>query len=223
VIRQDIEQTRESLAHKVEKLEEEVKDTIGSVRETVESTIDTVKEKVQDTVESVTAGVEQTVSTVKRTFDVPYQVQRHPWAMAGCSLLTGAALGYFLTGRRHGHGHGGGYYREPARPAPHPEPQRSYQPAASNFAPAQSGPAQPGMLSRLIAPFESEINKVKETAVGAMMGMLRDVLKRSLPPTLAANVDEIMDSATRKAGGEPVRGPVLPQDAGTGPSGGAAS
>jgi len=212
VIRQDIEQTRDSLAKKVESLEEEVKGTIENVKETVEGTIESVKEKVQDTVQTVTSSVEETVSTVKRTFDIPHQVEQHPWAMAGCSLLAGMATGYLLGGRR---ASGGGWGSEPA---PHSNLQAGYAPAAaSSFQPAAAEPARaepqgPGLLSSMLAPFESEISKVKETAIGILVGLVRDKIKEVLPPNLAANVDEIMNSATRKAGGEPIRGPVLPEE-----------
>jgi len=222
VIRQDIDETRESLAKKVETLEEQVKDTITNVKDTVEDTIESVKERVQDTVQGVTASVEDTVSAVKQTFDLSHQVERHPWAMAGCSLAAGLATGYLLTGRReprydYSYGSRGGY--EPARS----DMQAGYSPrAASSYAaaPAPAAPAAPaepqgpGLLTRLLTPFESEIDKVKEVAIGALLGMLRDTIKRSLPPNLAANVDDIMNSATRKAGGKPVDGPVLSEEGG---------
>jgi ElaB/YqjD/DUF883 family membrane-anchored ribosome-binding protein len=231
VIRNEIEQTRESLTEKIEKVEEQFKDTLGSVKDTltgvkdtVENTIDSVKEKVQDTVQSVTSTVEGTVASVKQTFDVPQQVRRHPWALAGCSLVAGLAAGYFLAGRR---GAMSWAYRS-APPRPRFDGRAGYQssagnyqqPAASNYQsaasaqPSRAEPEQPGLLTRLLGPFESEIDKVKETAIGVLMGLMRDTLKRSLPPTLAANVDEIMDSATRKAGGKPVAGPVLSSESG---------
>jgi ElaB/YqjD/DUF883 family membrane-anchored ribosome-binding protein len=233
VIRQEIEQTRESLTGKIENLEKEVRGTISNVTETVENITETVKEKVQDTVETVkqtvSSTVEDTVATVKRTFDIPYQVQQHPWAIAGCSLAAGLAAGYFLAGRRGLASRAYDSARHARRPDVGPGYQQpapsSYQPAASNYQPAASSyqppraePGQPGVLSRMLAPFESEINKVKETAVGALMGVVRDFLKRSLPPTLAANVDEIMNSATRKVGGAPVQGSVLPSESGGGAS-----
>jgi ElaB/YqjD/DUF883 family membrane-anchored ribosome-binding protein len=238
VIRNEIEQTRESLTEKIEKVEEQFKDTLGSVKDTltgvkdtVENTIDSVKEKVQDTVQSVTSTVEGTVASVKQTFDVPQQVRRHPWALAGCSLVAGLAAGYFLAGRRGamswayrsapprprfdgraGYQSSAGNYQQPAASNYQPAAS-SYQPAAS-VQPSRAEPEQPGLLTRLLGPFESEIDKVKETAIGVLIGLMRDTLKRSLPPTLAANVDEIMDSATRKAGGKPVAGPVLSSEFG---------
>ena len=43
--------------------------------------------------ETVKGTVGETVETVKRTFDVPYQVDQHPWLMVGGATLAGYMLG----------------------------------------------------------------------------------------------------------------------------------
>lgn len=204
VIRQQIEETRSSLTDKLETLENQVKDTVTNVTDTVKETIEGVQEKVHDTVEAVTSTVHQTVDTMKRTFDIPYQVQRHPHGMTGGSLLVGVALGYLLGGRRHRH------HEERWEPAPARDPGLSESFRAASYAPppGHREESQPGLFSKMLASFQPEIEKVKEVAVGTLMGLMRDSLKRALPPSLAANVEEIMDSVTRKAGGRPVEGPV---------------
>jgi len=218
VIRHEIEETRQSLTEKLETLEGQVKDTIGSVTESVEQTVERVKETVTDTVENVKETVSDTVENVKRTFDLSYQVDRHPWAMAGVSLAAGMTLGY-LTGGRRGHAGRGGWGREraPSRSAFGDGSGAGYQPSTAGYQAAASGGSDyrrehegPGMLSRLLASFAPEIDKIKGTAVAAVMGMLRDSLLRSVPPALAEHVQEIMDDLTRKAGGQPIREPILP-------------
>ena len=77
VIRRQIDETRESLADKLETLEDQVKHTVASVTEAVEHTVDSVKSTARETVE-----------TVKRTFDIPYQVRRHPYALTGAVFAT---------------------------------------------------------------------------------------------------------------------------------------
>jgi ElaB/YqjD/DUF883 family membrane-anchored ribosome-binding protein len=221
VIRHEIEETRSSLAEKLETLEGQVTDTISSVTESVEETVEKVKSTVSDTVDTVKSSVEDTFESVKRTFDLPYQVDQHPWAMAGCSLLAGMAVGYLTGGWR-------GYTRRwesrsvPAAPASvrgtpamsgfGPGGGAGYQAASTPAVPpaTRREPEEPGMLSRLMAPFASEIDKIKGTAVAALMGMVRDSLVRSVPPALAERVHEIMDDLTRRAGGQPIREPVLP-------------
>jgi hypothetical protein len=209
VIRHRIEETRGSLAEKLETLEGQVKGAVGAVTDTIE----TVKHTVEHTVESVKSGVENTVDTVKETFDLSRQVDRHPWAAVGCTFLAGAATGYFLIGPRYRRSHyPGGIpgmnhlipgYRSGPVPAPAAEPpRREYR----------SEPSRPGVLSNLLGSFEGELDKIKQTAIGALMGVARDALRQALPPSLAPNVTEIMDDITRRAGGEPVRGPVLQRE-----------
>jgi ElaB/YqjD/DUF883 family membrane-anchored ribosome-binding protein len=205
VIRQQIDQTRESLTKKVESLENQVKGTVEDVTSTVKETVEAVKETVDTVKSKVSETVEETVDTVKRTFDIPHQVQQHPFAMAGCSLLAGVALGYAVGGRRTFRG-SWSYPSERGGARADLAPNYAAAPAAPERHEESRGG---GLLGNLLAPFESEIGKVKEVAIGALLGMLRDALKQSLPPSLAANVEEIMNSATRKAGGEPVQGSVL--------------
>jgi hypothetical protein len=206
VIRHDIDRTRESLTEKVETLENTVKETI-----------DTVKAKVEDTVETVSSTVEKTVDTVKRTFDIPYQVRRHPYGMAGGALAAGAFLGWWVGSRRAGSHRG------------YTPPPRSYAAAPTAFTSAAPGgptgdgrtsqePEGPGMVSRLVEPLAGEFDRIKATAIGALFGMARDFLVRSVPPSLAQNVEEIVDNITRHAGGEVIRGPILTRQGETGAS-----
>jgi hypothetical protein len=214
VIRRQIDETRESLTDKLETLEDQVKHTVASVTEAVEHTVDTVKSKVENTVEAVTSTARETVDTVKRSFDIPYQVQRHPYLLTGGAVLAGAALGY-LVGRRRAE------YR-PRRASARFEPSAAYQPERafhtpeSAFHPGGDGfsaarqESRPGIFSSLLEPLAGEFDKIKATAIGALLGMVRDAVKRAVPPSLHDRVEQIMNDITRRAGGEPVHGPVLP-------------
>lgn len=207
VIRQQIDDTRDSLTDKLQTLEGQVKDAVGTVsdtletvKNTVEDTVETVRSTVENTVDSVKSGVESTVDSVKETLNLSRQVAQHPWTALGCSLVAGIAAGY-LFGRRSTHSPG--------------------IPGMSHLIPGyQSGPApgpgteaprieSPGFLAALAEPLAGEWDRIKQTAIGAFMGLARDALKDVLPPSLAPNVEDIMDGATRTAGGAPIRGPVL--------------
>src|SRR5262249_14677832 len=89
VIRRQIEQTSSSLKEKLDTLEEKVLGTVKVATEEVEQTVENVKE----TVETVKESVEGTVEPLKRTFDLPYQVDRHPWLMVGGACLAGFVFG----------------------------------------------------------------------------------------------------------------------------------
>jgi ElaB/YqjD/DUF883 family membrane-anchored ribosome-binding protein len=218
VIRHQIDETRESLTEKLESLEGQVKDAVGAVtdtietvKNTVENTVESVKSGVEDTVESVKTSLSDTVDSVKETFDLPRQIDRHPWAAVGCSLAAGVVAGYLLWPRRRT------YY--PGIPGMnHVIPgYRAERPAESLREAARPEPAAPGFLEGLLSSFEGELGKIKQTAIGALVGMARDAIKDALPPSLSDSVSEIMDNVTRHAGGDPVRGPVLePEHAGSG-------
>jgi ElaB/YqjD/DUF883 family membrane-anchored ribosome-binding protein len=204
VIREQIDETRSALTDKLETLEEQVRETVQSAKATVEGTIENVKSSVQET-----------VRTVKRTFDLPYQVDRHPWAMMGGSFLAGLALGKWLEGQpslaRDYPSYGGAFSEGPPRPAvseaaPRYEPD--FNRSAAYSPPAAAPPSKPGVLGGLLHQFEDEIEQVKGVAIGALMGVVRDLAKQSLPK-LAPQIDEVMNSATSKVGGRPVAGPLL--------------
>src|SRR5205807_4879567 len=198
VIRREIEATRSSLTDKIETLEGQVKESVQSARAAVQDTICTVKETVQETVD-----------TVKRTFDLRYQVDRHPWAMLGGSMAAGVVVTALFPSRRrfeswNRHLQGAFSHEAPGRHPLHaPLP-------SSRFSPHEpAGASQPGFLARLAHQFDDEIEKAKGIAVGVVAGLVRDWIKQALPPKLGPRVDEVIDSATTKLGGEPIRGSVL--------------
>jgi ElaB/YqjD/DUF883 family membrane-anchored ribosome-binding protein len=200
VIRQQIDETRSSLTDKLETLENQVRGTVQDAKATV-----------QETIQSVKATVNETVDSVKRTFDLNYQVEQHPWAMVGGSVLAGFLVGSLLK-RRPGHA-SSWVVGTTAHPAFN-GPPRAEAPRfdGSNLGRSFTQPAaageQPGLLSRLYHQFEGEIEQVKQVAIGATMGLLRDLVKQSLPQ-LAPHIDEVMNSATTKLGGKPIDRPLV--------------
>jgi hypothetical protein len=184
VIRQQIDQTRSALTEKLETLETQVRGTVTSAKTTVEETIENVKGTVRDT-----------VHTVKQTFDLPYQTERHPWAMFGGSVVAGYLVGMVWAGwpgarstaSTSGRASGNGAAR--------------WQLTAARPEAEQPGPARPGLLSRFLHQFDDEIEQVTELAIGAAMGALRDAVHNALPQ-YGPQIDQIMESATAKMGGK---------------------
>lgn len=202
VIRQDIEETRTALTEKLETLETQVRATVQDAKDSVTDTIEAVKGTVEDTIASVKSGVHDTVESMKESIDVSHHVQEHPFLMMGCSLAAGFATGYLLAGRdrwpdRYAYDHG-----------PRTNGQASAAPPLYE-APARQAPPAPSFLSSLLSRFDSEIDQVKGMAIGAAMGVVRDLIKQAVPPTLAPQVADVLNSATTKLGGQPVRGPIL--------------
>jgi ElaB/YqjD/DUF883 family membrane-anchored ribosome-binding protein len=230
VVRQQMEETRADLKEKLETLEHKITDEAHEVvdvaREAttaVSEVVEKVKEEVEEIVDTVKCSVQETVETVKSTFDLRRQVERHPWAMMGGSVALGCLGGYLL-----GRGWQGRTRMTGPRLASPPSTPGSsargdgqaqtYRPvgetAGGEAARLSSGQAGPGLLSSLNEMFGPEVAKLKGLALGAALGVVRDMITRSAPEPMKPRLSEIMDNLTAKLGGQPIQGPVLPESPG---------
>jgi ElaB/YqjD/DUF883 family membrane-anchored ribosome-binding protein len=222
-LHQEIDKTRSDLTEKLETLEEQVRGTVLGATEKVEETIEQVTSTVQETVEQVKSTVGETVETaksavsntvenVRQTFDLSYQVRMRPWTMVCGSLcvglLAGAVVGRQTRGRSlreftsstfRGRGESLSAGASAARQYVAGSRPESEPPAPSRG---------PSFLGQLYEQFEPEIKEIKGAAIGLAVGMLRDMIKEAVP-ALRDKVEDVMNRATTKIGGEPVEGPVL--------------
>jgi ElaB/YqjD/DUF883 family membrane-anchored ribosome-binding protein len=182
VIREQIENTRDSLTEKLQTLEDQVKETVSSVRS-----------KVEGTVEAVSNTVKSSVESVKNTFDIPEQTRRHPHAMVGGAFGVGALLGW-MTMRRRSH------MPEPYwSSAPEPEP------AVGRYEARSGG----GWFSNMLTPLAEEMHKIKATGLGFLIGLTRDAIVSRAPEGVAERLREIVDNMTRRAGATVMPSPVM--------------
>jgi len=203
VIRQQIGETRSSLTEKLETLEAEVKDTVQSARDSVESAKDAVeetflnaKETVQDTISSVKESVENATESVKRNLDVEYQVDQHPWFMMGLSLVSGVALGAFLGSRMNS----GRRLAAGMSEASVTLPERSSSGIQTRLTHQDNG--RPGFTDKLGSQLGAEFEKVKDLAIDALVGVIGNVARKSIP-ALASSVEEMMTRAAEQMGAPP--------------------
>lgn len=208
-LRQEMENTRSAMSEKLERLENKVAATVEGAANAVTDTVESVKGAVEGTVETVKESVQGTVEAVKKTFDLPRQVDRHPWAMMGGSVALGFAVGHFLGGRSapstqtlsagvaatrkpqkaaHGNGWSGAKPAESTRPAARAE--------------------GPSLVTKLVQQFGPEIDKLKGLAVGALLGVVRDMVNKATPPEVGSQIAQVIDDITCKLGGKPISGPV---------------
>jgi ElaB/YqjD/DUF883 family membrane-anchored ribosome-binding protein len=208
-IRQQMEQTRESLQSKLVTLQQQVKDTVQeatgaveavketvvTVKDTVQGTVETVKDTVQDTVDTV----QEAVGTVKDSLDLGRHVQEHPWLMVGGAALVGF-VGTRLLSRI-------GEPAPTASPA-QPKPAQRNGHAASIHA---SAPPEPKRTwwDMLGEHYGDELTKLKGLAVGTVGGVVREMVVANVGPALADQVKEVLDSFTTKLGGKVINGPIL--------------
>jgi ElaB/YqjD/DUF883 family membrane-anchored ribosome-binding protein len=202
VIEEEIEQTRTGLADKLEALTQKLSGTVEEVGETVETVVETTKE---------------TIHNIQETFNIPKQVEEHPWLAMGASVLVGFVGGKLLgslTSR--GNGHAGYASNGMAESVP----QRMA--SASEYAPQppqyeapyeeESHSQSRSWLAELGQHFAPEINKAKGLALGTMFGVIRDMVSQALPETLKNQVATVFDNVTEKVGGEPIQQGSLVKD-----------
>jgi len=217
MIEQQMKETREDLTKKLEQLEQQVVETVQSTTNAVTDTVENVKDVIEETVGSVQNAVEDTTEAVKKTFDLRLQVENHPWLMLGGSVAVGFVAGRLLEGllpppRT---------YRSEALPPPSyggvqgegngPSYRYAEQPAPPPREPASKESSGEGWLGALTKQFAPEIDKLKGLALGTVLGVVRDMARQALPGELGGKVSEMLDDVTEKVGGEPFKGPVVPE------------
>jgi len=196
-IQQEMFETRASLAEKLETLEQKVTGTMDQVTTVVNDTVGAIKESVHEakaTVSAVNESVQEGVKSVQESLDVSAHVQAHPWwAMAG-SVAAGFCLGALLKSR----GEAGPMFgADGCMGVPPASNAATYEPRRETGIQASPPPAERSMW----AP---EIDKLKGLALGALFGTAREMIASSLPDPVGQQVKEVIDSVTKKAGGEPI-------------------
>jgi ElaB/YqjD/DUF883 family membrane-anchored ribosome-binding protein len=204
VIRKQMEETRTDLTEKLETLEGEVQDKVQNATDKVSETVENVRETVRDTVENVKETVHDTLESVKSTFDLPQQVDRHPWLMFGGAVAVGYVGGCLLS-----------RLEEPrtADRSPRWEAGDYGHQAGASLAGAgtREESATSQWLGEMYQKLRPEIDELKGLAIGAALGVARDLLARSLPERASHQVGQVIDNVTTKLGGKPIHG-LLPKE-----------
>jgi len=179
-----------------------VKDTVDAVRGAASNAAEGVRETFSNAAEGVRQGLQSATETLRDTFDLPAQVDRHPWLMMGGAVAVGFAVGKLMDFAPDAMEAVQGAADSTGRLA------ESFTSSAGSAASAAASTAG-GLWSSLEKAFGPEMNKVKEMALGALVGIARDMAVQAAPPTMSRQVGELFDSFTSKLGGKPVEGSVL--------------
>jgi hypothetical protein len=193
-----MEEKRSDLAEKLEALESQVAETVQSATEVVGETVEAVKE----TVENVTSSVEETVQSVGNFFDLRHQTEERPWIVFGGSVVLGCLAAQLFGGKKRS------FQEEQSWSASPPPVPKS---RATMAEPAAAPPARSEERSSATNWLWDEVGKIKGLALGALMGVVRDMAAKSLPGELGKRVADEVDKITTKMGGEPFHGSVLPE------------
>jgi len=226
VIQQQMRQTRQALSEKLECLEEQVlgtvkgvtstvdsvtraaRETVNAAKQTVEETLHTARQTVHETVASAQETMHGAVDAVRHSLDVQRHVQERPWTMMGASFAAGFLGGYL-------------WQRTPQPVAAAVRASEEGGAARKARSTARNGRGKSdgartalsrtrGALSGMAETFAPELTKLKGLGIGALFGVIRDVVSRSVPQTIAPRLEEVIDDITAKLGGEPIPGPVVP-------------
>jgi len=186
----------------LDKKPDELESEIAETRSSLTDKLETLECRVRGTVEAAQESVEHTIDSVKQAFDIRHHVDKRPWTVLGLSVATGFVLGSVrkapaavtqpIAPTHNGHGNGEHSLSSLAGAATGDGHRRRRQ-----------SPQRPTLKTRLIHQFEDEIALLEKTAIGGVMGTIRDWLKQAMP-SIAPQLDQVMNSATSKLGGEPV-------------------
>jgi len=148
---------------------EPIEQDIAAIRDSMTAKMGQIEHRIRST-------VEETGDSLKRTVDLRYQVEEHPWAMVGTAVLLGYAVGS-LSGS--------------SEPGPHTAaraPERSTKDLnTAEWHQAISGSntnaSQPSasFLDEIKEQFRDELAVVKTVAISSAVAFLRDTIRDSLP------------------------------------------
>jgi len=195
MIHGEMEETRANLANKLEALETQVRETVSGASEAVTSTVEGVKEVVET--------VSDTVGSVTETFNIPKQIEEHPWPAVGIAIATGFFAAHLLGGSRHV------VVPAPA-PAPQPQPQPEHQPASAP-PPQQAAasdhtggilPSLESLLPDMSGVMDTALKGVSSLAIGTLMGVVREVAANGLPQEWKGELTKLIDQLTTQMGGK---------------------
>lgn len=209
-IRQEIDETRESMTEKFEHIEGTVRGAGDNVRQSMHESIDRTADNVKD-------SVGHTIDQVKTKLNLEQIVHERPWIVFGASVLAGYMIGnlnnssssdhdddydaydrrrYYERRRRAersyndraGQAYAEHHDEESMPLGQHlaiPDHPQTYDPAdyssSNRPAPQRGMQKSQGMLSDVMDQFSDEIEAMKDASVAAMTRMLRETLQENLP------------------------------------------
>jgi len=184
VIRDEMEQTRASLAEKLGALETQVRETVSDATDAVSSTVDGVK--------NVVSTVSETVESVTETFNLSKHVERYPWVSMGAAVATGFVIAQVI-GRS-------------SEPAPATAPAASAPPAAPSNGKQESEvwKSIESMLPDMSGVMGTMVSTLGGLAVGGLMGVIRELAAQGLPKEWTGDATKLIDQVTTQLGGKPL-------------------
>lgn len=181
VIRDRMEETRSSLANKLETLETQVRETVEGASEAVTSTVE---------------GVKEVVDTVSETLDFGAYIKKHPWVAVGTAVAAGFCVAQIMGPSREAEPQQ--KPAPPSPPAPGPHRNGSHQETA-----AEKTQDEEDWTAALGSVWETATGTIQGLAVGTLMSFVRDLVTQSLPEEWKGDLGRMVDDVTTQLGGRP--------------------
>jgi ElaB/YqjD/DUF883 family membrane-anchored ribosome-binding protein len=221
-IRNQMDETRTALAEKIELLEKQVTNTVQGAAQSVGDTVESVKHAVEDTVNSVKTSVQDGMHAVGEALSLQHHVERHPWPMMAGAVAVGFVGGYMLFARSENQRAEDKFRRLASSQGRPPEQQYGAYPQPAPMPQAEAVPrrvsngSMKGMRSSTSSNAFQEWLKpasqqLQSLAIGAALGVLRDMLSKAVPKPIEGQVTEMVDGLTSSLGGQVIRGSLLEQ------------
>jgi ElaB/YqjD/DUF883 family membrane-anchored ribosome-binding protein len=219
VIQAQMEETRTRLAENLDKLTrqtsesvQEVTSTVSETVEAVQESVEAVTEAVQGSVAAVTDTVSETVGGVKDFFDLPGHVERHPWLMVGGAAAVGFMACRMLSPPAQSRVALPPPAASPPAPAPVKEPEANLEtsPGANRLEGhwpeerSEKKHESKGFFEGLTETYAPLLDKLKSFAIGAAMGVARNVIVPTAGAGIASDIRGMIDDFTKQLGGEPI-------------------
>jgi len=198
VIRDEMEQTRASLADKLGALEDQVRETVSGAKEAVSSTVEGVKE--------VVSTVTDTVDSVKEQFSLSKQFDENPWLAMGAAVAAGFVAAQLLNRA------GAAMPAAVTKTLAEPLPLQMQRPAA-DVAPRAAETKQQGgavlsslesLMPGMSGVANAAVSQLGGLAVGGLMGVIREMVSTHLPQEWKGEVTKFVDQIADQLGGKPL-------------------
>jgi hypothetical protein len=194
MIRRQMQETRSSLAEKLETLEDRL---VGAA--------EGVASAATETAGAVKATVQESVQTIHDAVDVNQHIQRQPLTALAASICAGFACGRLLASSAGS--------QAPLADLPPPGAGNGRETAVAFRSKMPEAASTGGRwLQRAIQSFEPELNKLKELAVGMAVGMIRDVVHDTAASSVKQPLTDLLNDVTVKLGGRPLPNPVVGEE-----------
>lgn len=188
-----------------------VVESVQNATESVTETVGNVHEVVQGTVESVRSSVSGSIRAMKESLDLSRAMQRHPWStlagavvvgFIGGKLMEKSADGKRFPGQADGYGPGQSASGVWASPSTSLAQGMGYGSASTDVTssverrePAQTAQSASPRASQPRSGWASELKdalqgELGRFAVGASLGVLRELISQSVTPKMKHHVHE---------------------------------